>query len=431
MRDIAVTLALFVPLLWALRAPWIGLLVWVVVSILNPHRYTYGFAFSLPFALAAAAAVFAGLLFSKDEKESPINVFSVILVLLFGWMGLSSALAYFPSASFVRFYDILKVYLMIIMASVLIVNEKQIRAMLWVLALSIGIVSAKGGVFTLLTGGSYRVWGPPSSMVEDNNAFAVAAIMIVPLCTFLSSELKNGWVKKGMLAVAVFSVFSALGSHSRGGLLAISAMGGFLWMKSRHKLRMLLALVVLVPAALMFMPEAWFERMNTIENYQEDGSAMGRINAWQTALNVANHKLTGAGFDFANPHVFSLFAPDPTEPRVAHSIYFQILGELGWPGLILFLSFWWMSWIFCKRVIKISKTLKDLEWMGNLARMIQVSLIAYLVGGAFLNIAYFELPYYETMLVFSMHRLLVKRQKLAENEHAEKIDSRMLGKVST
>jgi probable O-glycosylation ligase, exosortase system type 1-associated len=254
------------------------------------------------------------------------------------------------------------------------------------------------------------VWGPPESMVEDNNAFALASIMVIPLCMFLSDELKNRWAKYVLWSMAVLCLFSALGSHSRGGFVAISAMGAFLWFKSKYKIRLMLVFLLLVPTALAFMPEEWFDRMGTIETYEEDESAMGRINAWQTSFNVANSRITGSGFDFANPLVFNLHAPDPTVPRVAHSIYFQVLGEQGWPGLFLFLIFWWMTWRACTWIIRTCKPYGDMEWMSNLSRMIQVSILAYFTGGAFLNLAYFELPYYEAMIVLAMSRLLKKRQ---------------------
>ena len=41
------------------------------------------------------------------------------------------------------------------------------------------------------------------------------------------------------------------------------------------------------------MPAEWHGRMESIQNYQEDGSAMGRINAWTAAINISKDRFPG------------------------------------------------------------------------------------------------------------------------------------------
>lgn len=411
MRDLIVATALFAPLLWAFRAPWIGLMVWVVVSILNPHRFTYGFAYSLPYAIVAALITLFGVAFVKTDKRSPWNKQSILLILLLLWMCVTTAFGFSPKDSFVNLNNTFKVYLMIIVAGMLLVTEKQIKVMIWVLAFSIGIISTKGGIFTVLTGGSYRVWGPPDSIVEDNNAFAVAAIMTVPLLMFLTTLVKKNWHKRALQLMALFSIAAALGSQSRGALLSIIAMTGFLILKGKNKARLIAIVLIVTPVALAAMPPSWFDRMHTIKTYDQDESAMGRVNAWYTAFHVANDRFTGGGFDIASPYVFQMYAPEPTMLHAAHSIYFQVLGEHGWLGLILFLSFWVSGWFACGDVIKRARGDPACQWIMDLTRMIQVSLMAFAIGGAFLSIAYFDMPYYEVMVVVAMRRFLIEKQK--------------------
>lgn len=413
MRDIVLTLVITIALVRGFKHPWIALMVWVVISVLNPHRYTYGFAYGMPFALASAAVIFIGLFITKDVKRTPFNTPGVILMLLSVWICITTAMAFFPQPSLELLDRVLKIYLLVIVAGSLIVTEQQIKVLTWVLALCIGVLSAKGGIFTIVSGGSYRVWGPPDSVIEDNNSFALAAIMTVPLLYFLAGEVRSKYLKFGFQAAALLSIFSALGSHSRGALLAVVAMTGFLWLKSKNKLALALVVVVMVPVVVAFLPAEWFERMHTIQTYQEDASAMGRINAWYTAFNVANARITGGGFAMANSYVFGLYAPDPTHYLAAHSIYFQILGEHGWIGLFLFMAFWIVTWLNCGWVIRHAKGLPELAWAVSLTRMLQVSLIAYAVGGAFLSMAYFDMPYYEAMLVYAMRRLVSERLKAA------------------
>src|SRR6185295_1803697 len=134
-------------------------------------------------------------------------------------------------------------------------------------------------------------------------------------------------------------------SHSRGALLAIVAMLAFFWLKTRAKAMTGLMLLVLVPVAIGLMPEKWEERMRTIQTYEEDASAMGRLNAWRMAFNLAQDRpLVGGGFEIYTQEVFARYAPDPTDVHAAHSIYFQMLGEHGFVGLSLFLLLWLLLW---------------------------------------------------------------------------------------
>jgi probable O-glycosylation ligase (exosortase A-associated) len=142
------------------------------------------------------------------------------------------------------------------------------------------------------------------------------------------------------------------------------------------------------------MPQQWYDRMNTINTYQEDESAQGRINAWHVAFNVAKDRITGGGFELWRPPVFRQYAPNPWDVHDVHSIYFEIMGEQGFIGFALFMLLGLMVWIRAQQVIKRCKTDPDKKWAADLAAMLQVSLIGYASGGAFLGLAYFDLPYH-------------------------------------
>jgi probable O-glycosylation ligase (exosortase A-associated) len=275
---------------------------------------------------------------------------------------------------------------------------------LWVLVGSLGFYGAKGGLFTLLTGGNYRVFGPPDSFIEGNNELALALIMIIPLMRFLQTQVVKAWQKYCLTAAMLLTAFAALGSHSRGALLAIGAMAVVLWMRSTNKLSMG-TLIALVAAALLgFMPEAWDDRMATIGTYQEDASAMGRINAWWMAWNLASDRFLGGGFSIYELSVFATYAPDPGDVHAAHSIYFQVLGEHGFVGLFLFIMMWWLVWRSAGRLRTEALRQPQTRWVSELAAMCQVSIAGYLVGGAFLSLAYFDLPYTILVLVVLARR---------------------------
>jgi probable O-glycosylation ligase (exosortase A-associated) len=119
----------------------------------------------------------------------------------------------------------------------------------------------------------------------------------------------------------------------------------FLWLKSSNKMTLGVLIVVMAPLMLLMMPSKWFDRIDTINTYEEDSSAMGRINAWKMATNLAmDRPLTGGGFEIYDPGVFMQYAPNPYDIHAAHSIYFQVLGEHGFVGLFLYLILGFLTW---------------------------------------------------------------------------------------
>lgn len=409
MRDILILLIVVPACVAALRRPWIGVLLWTWLSIMNPHRYSYGFAYSAPLAAIAAVATLVGLLVTQD-KESPMKGPPVTA---FVWFCVVVTLSWLAGLDIGRDYDqwnkVMKINLMLFVALALIRSKLQIVMLMWVVVLSLAILGAKGGVFTLLHGGSYKVWGPPGSFIEDNNEFALALVMTVPLLRFLQLQANNAWLKRILLAAMLLCAVSALGSHSRGALLAIVAMAVFLWIKGKDKVRMGLILVLAGVVLVGFMPAEWSERMHTIDNYQEDRSAMGRISAWWNAWNIAWHYPLGVGFHPERPELFARFSPYPDYIHVAHSIYFQVLGNHGFPGLFVFLAIWIATWRSASWILKEAPKHPEAKWCSDLAAMCQVSLVAYAVGGAFLSLAYFDLPYNVMVLVVGT-RLWIARE---------------------
>jgi probable O-glycosylation ligase (exosortase A-associated) len=219
--------------------------------------------------------------------------------------------------------------------------------------------------------------------------------MTVPLLWYLRMRVPWAMARWALLGAIAASALAVLSTQSRGAFLAICAMAAFLWLKSRKKMWTGLMIAIALPALFAMMPESWHERMSTIETYQEDASAMGRINAWNFAFNLAKSRpFVGGGFDTFSPDLFQRYAPSPDDFHDAHSIYFEMLGEHGFVGLGLFLALLAAAFATGQRVIRLTRDRPQLTWAGDLAGMVQVSLIGYMVGGAFLGLAYFDLYYH-------------------------------------
>lgn len=412
MRDIALSLFIFGLLPFILNRPWLGVLMSLWVSVMSPHRYAFGFAHDFPFAAIIAAVTVLSMLKSRDQVHFPVNATTVLLILFPLWMSVTSVFALEPLEVYDRWKYVMKVFFLILLAASVLQTRKHIEWMIAVIVFSVGFYGLKGGIFTLLTGGGARVYGPPGDgFMSDNNAISVALVMTIPLMFYLRSLVASRWLKVLLLATMGFSAMAILGSQSRGAFLAVLAMVLFLWLKGQRKFLVGAVLIILLPLAIGFMPESWTQRMKTIETYEEDSSAMGRINAWTMAFNLANDRpLVGGGFEIYTPKVFAKYAPDPTDVHAAHSIYFQILGEHGYIGLALFLAIGAVAWSTANGIIKLSRQKAEDAWAANLARSIQVSLIGYAVGGAFINIGYWEIQYFEIVALVAVSGLLKSRR---------------------
>jgi len=409
MRDLLVVGIVLIGSLYALRYPWFGIMLWTWVSLMNPHALAYGFARDFPVAAIVAIATLIGVLTTKERQNPFAQSPAVWLLLFMGWICITYPFSYNVEGSTEMFSKVMKVDLMILVALMLLKTRRHIEFFVWVVVCSLGFYGVKGGIFTIMTGGNYRVWGP-GGFIGGNNEIALALIVVIPLMRYLQLQATNRWVRHGFTAAMLLSAAAALGSHSRGALLAIAAMAVYLWLKSPKKMGFGVFLSLAGVLLVIFMPENWSERMHSISSYEEDASAMGRINAWWTAVNVARAHVTGAGFDMYSPVIFSRFAPDPRDIHAAHSIYFQVLGEHGFIGLFLFLAIWWSVWRMARSITNTKSTDPSLLWAKQLAAMCQVSLVGYFVGGAFLSLAYFDLPYNLLVMTVLTKRWLIQAE---------------------
>ena len=434
MRSILVLSIIFMGAAWALAHPSVGVLLWTWVSMMNPHKLTYG-AEDIPVAAIIGGATLVGLFLSRDKKYFFLSAPSIALMLFMLWVCITWLFAFNQEGSTEMLSKVLKVDFMILVALVLLYSKKHIVSLVWVLVFSIGFYGVKGGLFTLATGGSYHVWGPAGTFIGGNNEVALALVIIIPLMYFLREQTVKVWQRRAWLAAMGLTAIAAIGSQSRGALLAISAMALLLWLRGRQKFLFGMLMVLGGVLLLAFMPESWHSRMDTIGTYQQDSSAMGRINAWQMTWNLASHNIFGGGFDIYTPSLFTIYAPHPEDLHVAHSIYFSVLGEHGFIGLALFLTIWVLTWRWAGWLRKNATGNPETEWAAVLGSMCQVSLLGYAVGGAFLSLAYFDLPY-NIMVLAVLTRRWVEHYQAGENldvplqvDKAKTINAKNAGKI--
>jgi putative inorganic carbon (HCO3(-)) transporter len=410
MRDLILISIILGSIPVALVKPYVGIYLWYWIGFMNPHRFTWSFMYTFPVAMAVGAATIAGSLFVRRRApllRSPEIVLLLALTLLFT---VNTVFALFPTA-WGEWERAMKVLVMTYFTVVLIEERSKLRTLLIVVVLSIGFVAAKGALFGVLTGAQYRLWGPPGSTLEDNNALGLALTMLVPMALFLARSEKRVWSRLIFFGIFLFSMFGVFLSYSRGALLGLAATLAMLLFRARKNFLLVAAAIVVFVSILAVMPSAWYDRMQTIRTYEDDQSAMSRIQTWGFAWELALRRpLTGGGFEG--------FRANPSNQN-PHSIYFGMLGEQGFLAFGLFVALLATCYRSLGKLAKLAERHPELKWYADLAPMLRVSLVGYAVSGAFLNLQYFDLFYLIVALIAIMRHLVrVESAALAVSEQA-------------
>ncbi|MCX7372357.1 MAG: putative O-glycosylation ligase, exosortase A system-associated [Alphaproteobacteria bacterium] len=399
MRDLAFMATLSVLLCLVLTRPFVGVLLWSWISFMNPHRLVWGFASELSWAAAVFAATLLGCLLAGEPKRLPLNTtIGLILALMLCFTGTSLAALGDPVAVWDKWEQVIKVMLGLLVTAALLTERRRIHALVWVMVISLGYYGVRGGLFAIVNGGSYRVWGPPQTMITDNNHLAAALLVALPLMNWLRLQSAHRLVRLGLAAAMALTLMAVVASWSRGALLGLAAVAVVLWLRSTHKLAAGLVLAAALGGAIAFMPPAWMDRMNTITTYQEDGSATERLVLWDISWRLAlSRPLVGSGF--TGPYTRD--AVDTVAPggpaRAVHSIWFELLGEQGFPAFLLWVGLSVAGLAQAWRLARLPADRPELAWARDLGRMAQVSIVAYLVAGSFLSLSYWD--FYWTLLV--------------------------------
>ena len=410
MRDIALMGILIIGLISTLRHPYVGVLLWTWITLMVPHENAFGFSQSFPINLVVAIVTLGAWIFSKEPKLPPLDPNFVLICLFLIWITINGFQAVEPKWSWPLWDRTWRIMLLGILISIVATNHVRIHALIWVIVLSLFWYGVKGGLFTLITGGHFSVVGPPSSPIGDNNQLALAILMIIPLGNYLRLHSANRLVRILLFGAMILCFFSVVGSYSRGAFIALGAVVVLAALRAKKKLIYPVIVGLVIVFAYQFMPQSYFDRIGTIQHAQNDASFQGRVAAWNVAYGYAkDHFPFGAGFAGPQlPQVFGVYEPN-APARAAHSVFFEVLGDNGFAGLAIYLlilaACFWNALVLRYR----SKNVPELSWVYDLTGMLQLTLVAFCVGGLALSFAYYDVLFIAASLLSTM-RNLVDRQ---------------------
>jgi probable O-glycosylation ligase (exosortase A-associated) len=421
MRDLAFAMIWAVLFPVALWSAHIGVLLWIWVALLAPNQELYGFMAGVPFNKVAVVATIFATIFGQDKKKFYVDPTLVIVFLIFIVATISTFFGIISSDESWFYYDkIYKEDILVVCIMTLMWSRHRIHMTLLVFCISIGFTSVTEGLEVFMTGGGHKVLG--SGGLGDNNGIALVTVMTIPILYYIAQYSVIKKVKIVIYAVIAASILCVIGTNSRGGFIGLLILGTFFLWNTKNKFAGFAVVAVFAVFVTLIAPESWLDRIGSIHSSVTDtdanGSFMGRVVAWKISTLIAfDHPFFGGGFAAVAhapvwyhylDYIYKLsFIPSPNipgYPLVAHSIYFEVLGDMGFTGLILFLSIIGLALYNCRNIRRMSRGSPDLEWADDLARMLQISIVVYMVSGAALSYAYAESFWILVALISRLNR---------------------------
>jgi len=303
-------------------------------------------------------------------------------------------------------------YLLIILV---VDTPKRLEIFFWIFLLAVG-KSAFDITFGFYHGqavfnqGLNRATGANSAM-DNFNGIAITMNTVIPFVYYFLLHYKQMWRKILFAAILVLFVWTLIVTGSRGGLIGFLSILGIVWWQSRHKMAMALFLIVFMVAGWTFLGQDSKDRYLSVFAEQLDDSAENRVKAWQDGLLLfIKRPATGVGagaFANARQESFGVYL-NP------HSLYIQVLAELGLFGTLVYFKFlrdlFRTNWRTIQEVRK--KKSKNL-FLEPISQATIVACFSLLVTGLFAHSAYRYTWYFLAALAVVAEHLL-RTEKDAE-----------------
>lgn len=411
MRDLLLIGFLTAVLALGVRRPFLFVLAYVYVDTVSPQRLSYYLLNSVPLSMIVALLAVAGWLLFDPKDRLKITGRQALMMALLAYAGMTTLNADFPVDAVEKWEWAWKALFFAAFLPFTLRSKLRIEALILFLILSAASIIIVGGIKTVMSGGGYGVL----NLMVDNNSglyesstistIAVALIPLILWFTRFGTIFPPDWRVKAFCAGLIFAcLLIPIGTEARTGLVCIAVLGLLMLRDTKRRLLYIGAAAALGAAAIPFLPASFTDRMETIKGFQGDESAGTRLAVWAWTWDYAQAHPFGGGFGAYRSNrilvqtvsaqtagaVQTITAStEADEGRAYHSAYFEMLGEQGFPGLILFLTIHAIGLIRMEIIRRRYRRLTgEMAWIAPLAAALQHFQIIYLVGAAFVTIAY-------------------------------------------
>jgi probable O-glycosylation ligase (exosortase A-associated) len=323
------------------RFAFSALLILFFLIYANPGHLLFDQSGDLGIAKAGAAFAMAALgcswlLYGRKLRLG--GWIGVTLFALFGWMAASVGWSIEPDVTRQALGEILKFFVIFFLVCNVVDELPRARTALAAFALA-SVIPALGALWSYAHG-EHLVEGTRASWIgtfgdPNDLAYYLAAGVAAALG---ARELERSRARRVAWTAAIgLMLVAILFTQSRGGLITIGVVLALYTLRTVKRARTAIPMIAVVVLAAFLAPRATWSRAGTTLAYQEDASARGRIDAWNTGQNVfADRPFVGVGlgaFQFS----WAEYAPGDAGPaRAPHNTFVQVLAETGLVGVSLF-----------------------------------------------------------------------------------------------
>jgi len=378
-------------------------------SLLYPQAFTRPYLSAIPismiFGLFTIFAFFARAKERQPVGKMPVGVYVVVGFAI--WVTFTTLIARLPHDAWTKWDWAFKSILIAVAMPIFVRTRLQLEATVIVAFSALFAHIATAGFKTALGTGGYDRLGTllqTNFWLGETSTLALAAIMSLPIAWYivrhsqLMAHIKKQHRMLMFAAYVPLAVACVIGTSARTGLVAF----GVLLLMGVKGILKKVVVVALGMAFLVYgtplMPDWWQERMGTIQNYKDDTSAMTRLTVWGWASNYAVQNPLGGGFGvFKLSEIVTMVGADgehklgrakQEEGRAAHSVYFEIIGEHGYFGLLLYLCILGGALLNLFRLSTFGRMGENTPWAKPLAHSLFAALVVYAAGSAFIGIGF-------------------------------------------
>ncbi len=412
MLDLGITAFTLGLLVLGLRRPFLWVLGYLYIDIVSPQKISWFLLASLPISLIAFVLAFGGWLALDNKQDMRFTLRQFLIVLLLAYCGITTTIADFPIQAALKWDWVWKALLFAIFLPLTLRTRLRFEAVVTVIVLSVGAIVISGGIKTAAGGGGYgelQTFVANNTGIYEGSILSTIAIAIIPLiwwtARFTTLFPRGPLVTLFSVALTFAALLIPVGTQARTGLLCIGLLA-VLSLRSVKRRFLYLGMAGLIAAAAVpFLPKSFTERMSTIENHQSDQSASTRVAVWMWTLDYVKDHPFGGGFDAyrSNKLLIPTVVAEGSgnnvtlkttlhvdQSRAYHSAYFEMLGEQGYAGLLLWA---WIQLLGTWQMERLSRRWKGRTspheaWVAPLATALQLSQLVYFLGAVFVGIAY-------------------------------------------
>ena len=387
-----------------LKRPYIAYCCVIFIDLLKPQNLSFSILANKPLSLIVTLVFFISIIINHKKLSLPSSkTISFFILLFMFWITITTFKAEFQFLAWYKYDYSIKTIFFAFFTPFVINSRAKFDLLLMTIISAASYYFIIGGMTTVFEptfyGESLIKTNAGDTLMTESSTLSMTSAMLIPVIYYLykhSAFSKHGKFFKPLFFLIIFAaLMTIIGTHARTGIVGLIIIIALIALRTQYKMRILMLCGVGIFLIQIFATTAWLERIASIKSSNEESSAYGRVVVWKWTLDyVKSRPILGGGFMSykANAGVLHLYGKEDVEVdyrgqtgKAFHNIYFEVLGEHGYPGLIIFLAIILLSLNLNRKTHKASQ---NETWIKDAALANNICLLTYCGCGMFIGIAF-------------------------------------------